>query len=247
MTDNQLTVWKTSKLEGVTDLIPKPEQFTIGKPAPESLGEMDQGDLIVPTLQLLQPTSDACNEIEGAKAGLFLLDATEEIFAPPLRLFIVFMHNGRFKPDDEPKGVAQCVSSDGVVGTTFGACDACQYKDWGLDSEGNNYRACSDSRVFYAILPNGSPARIRFSKTSFKAARQFLTRASIERKNLWAHPTIVTVQQRRNEVKKATYYTASLSWDVRDVTPPEWCDAASEAYRFIKQGWEDGRLLDSES
>lgn len=238
-----LAVWERQEDIPCTDLIPKPDEFTIGLPKPKSLQTMDDSDLILPVLDLLQSTSKPVqNGVEGAKPGLFFLSTTEQVYEPPLRLFLVFFHPGRFKPEGEPKGSPMCMSKDGITGTRFGACDACEHKDWRVEKE-DNVRDCSDTRSFYALLPNGSPAIIRFYRKRFKTALEFLTRARTEGKNLWAHPAIIRVQQSTNPAKgNAVYYTATLTWDVRDITPPDWQEAAERVYDELFKGWEAGRL-----
>lgn len=244
MTKNELVVWDRQADIQCTDLIPKPEEFTIGLPKPKSLELMDDADIVLPVLDLLQSTSKPVqNGVEGAKPGLFMLSTTEEIFEPPLRVFLVFMHNGRFKPEGDPHGTPMCKSQDGIVGTRFGSCDACEHKEWREDEKGRNVRDCSDTRNFFCLLPNGTPAVLRFYKSRFKTATEFLTRARTEGKDLWAHPAVVRVQQAQNPEKgNATYYTATLSWDVRDITPPSWCEAAEQVFDELKAGWESKRL-----
>lgn len=252
---NEVQVWTPSEFAG-SDLLPMsvtPESNAVvaveGVPVVGS-ENIEQDDLILPQLSLLQGMSDAVTSEQGpekAKPGRFLHTLTQEVYEPPLRVLLVYHWKSRamFPKDNDPRfaGVEPCLSRDGKVGTVYGACAECDYTEWG---ENRQPPMCSEAHNFVAMTDSG-PAVLRFSRTSYKAARKFLsafTMAQAMGKNIWAHPCIVTVKSAQKMVqgKNVTYYMMEPAWQVGESVPPDWHRAAYALYQQVKTAHESGAL-----
>jgi len=237
-------LWTPSKFSG-SDLLPI--AMADGVDEVDSVGRenIDAADLILPTLSLLQGMSEAVTGgVDGAKPGHFCHSGTGEVFAPPLRVLLCAHYRSRalFPKDDKPEhaGLEVCISRDGVNGTRYGSCDDCEHTQWG---ERNAPPACSESHNFVAITPNG-PAVLRFARTNFKTARQFLTTWTMSPKTLWSHPVVLTVKTNTKDVKgkKATYFTMDMRWTQQEAVPPAMQAAARAINAQVMAAHEQGRF-----
>lgn len=241
----EITVWKPSAFVG-TDCLPL---ALADQPAAQ--GELvgrenvEAEDLILPTLRLLQGQSQAVTEVEGAAPGLFYHSTTQQVFKPPLRLLIVahMKGNALFPKPEDPRsaGLETCISRDGVRGTVYGFCEECRKC---LDWDDRRPPLGSQTHSFVAITEMG-PVVLRFSRTSYKAAKSFLTTWTMSKKNLWAHPVVVTVQKQQKELQsgqRTNYFTMALAWMQQDRVPPAMQEAARALYAQVTQAHEQGRF-----
>lgn len=251
---SKIQVWKPKQEFAGKDLMPElvPQGESLPAPPGGLVGRenVDVEDLVLPSLTLLQGMSEPVTSgMDGAKPGHFWIETSGEIFEPPLRLLIVHHSRSRalFPQEDNPRtaGLKKCLARDALEGTEYGLCEDCNHRKW---SEGGSPPPCSESHNFVAWTVAG-PAVLRYSKTSFKAARNFLTTWTMSQKNLWAHPAIVTVKSDSKTLKsgkKTTYYMMDLRWDTRDTVPPEFQENALKLYQQISQAHEAGRFRTEE-
>ena len=247
----ELTVWKDPKFEG-TSLIPTPESvgYLMNPQVLVGRENVDQDDLLVPSFSLLQGMSEAVTSgVPGAQQGKFQHSNTGEIFEGPLKCIVVHYHksNAFFPQTDkypEAAGKETCISPDAKVGNVYGVCEECgiclNWMDDGRPPMG------SRNHVF-TILTKDGPAFLRYGRTSFKAAKKFISNWNFSSKNLWTHPCEVTVKSDQKQLqtgKKATYYLMDLQWMTEEVTPPEWQKVCEAMHNRIDGAHESGALVD---
>jgi hypothetical protein len=242
------SVWTPSKFEG-TDLLP-----VLRPPAEDGeplvgRDNVSQRDLILPSLRLLQGMSPEVTQgtVEGARPGLVLHTATQQLLKPPFR--VLFVHHSKSNmliPDvtRDPRhaGLERCISRDAVTGDRYGDCETCRKcLDWGPKNE---RPLGSASQNFVAYTEHG-PAMIRFARTSYKAGRTFVSNWMMGSKNLWAHPVVVRVKQNQKTLpngQQTTFYTWEPVWQVSDVVPPALRAKALEVYQVADAAFQAGRM-----
>lgn len=252
---HEVAVWTPPKFEGA-DLLPAvtTDHSIEGIPT-VGRENVEAGDLILPTLLLLQGSSDAVKEAlkdhhgNQATPGWFVLSTTGEFLEPPLRLLLVQHHRSRAlfpQPDKkEFDGLHTCLSKDGEEGTEYGVCQECKHRLW----RGERKREpplCTEQHNFIAMTPAG-PAMMRLGRSSFKAAKRFLTtwNCGVDEKNIFAHPVKVTVHKGVKELspgQQTSYYHMELRWMLGENTPPNYQRAAYELYQRVQEAYEQGRL-----
>lgn len=240
---NEVAVWKPSEFNG-SDLLPT----MLGANKVDKIGRenIEVEDLILPSIKLLQGSSEEVKQgIEGARAGLFWLSGAEEPFKPPLRVLACAYTKSRslFPKEDraEHAGLEECVSRDGMVGSHYGECASCPYKDW--DNSTGRPPACSESHNFTVLTPLG-PAVMRMSRTSAKAAKKLLTAWSMSTDPLWAHPLVISTTVRTDKVngRDSTTHVMETKWLQRETVPPHVQEAARAIHEQVKQAHERGKF-----
>lgn len=208
---------------------------------------IEESDLIVPTLMLLQGQSQAVLEgVPGAQPGKFMLSTTQEVFEAPLRVLIVHHAKSRaLFPKEQHPGLEQCFSRDMVEGTRYGSCEQCPHKEWREGPDGNkNLRPpCSTSHNFGIILKEG-PAILRLAGKSYKNGKKFVSAKLLAKQNWWKYPTVVRVHQKTREVAGASqiYFICEIIWDIPDPLALPQRQAARKVYDLLNEAYEEGRL-----
>jgi hypothetical protein len=250
--EGALTVWEPPTFEG-SDMLPvkRVEAVQVAN-IPPAVGRenVDASDLILPSLTLLQGSSDAVKNAlkdhhgNNAIVGHFMLSTTGEFFEPPLRLLLVQHHRARVlfprDPVKDPdfRGLDLCISRDAEEGTLYGDCNSCKHRLW---RDNKQSPICSEQHCFVAMTPSG-PAMLRFMRTSFKAGKEFVSQWTYSAgTNLWAHPVKLTVHPDVNP-EGQSYVRMEMRWMLGDDTPPEYQVAAYELFKTIQEAWEQGRL-----
>lgn len=204
-------------------------------------------DLILPSLSVLQGMSDVItkNLHPDARVGMFFHSGAQEVFKGPVRVLICAhtKSNALFPKADNPKhaGLETCISRDGVRGTVYGDCSACPHLQWGEDREPP---VCSESHNF-TVLTSYGPAVVRFARTSYKAARNFLTTWTMSPKPLWAHPAVITQRSQSGRLKsgkEVTYFSMELRWQPREDVPPAAQAAARAIHEQVTAAHEAGKF-----
>lgn len=249
---NEIAVWQPKEFEG-NDLLPmyalQGNLAVEGVPQAVGREHIDSGDLVLPSLSLLQGTSKAVQDkVEGAEAGLFMHTGTEQVLPPgPVRLILAHYHKGNalFPKDDNPRydGLKTCISPDGVEGTEYGFCEQCRKcLDW--DNVRNEPPLGAQTHHFVAFTEWG-PCMLRFSRTSYKAGSKFVSNWTMSRKNLWAHPAVVRVIEDHKTLKSGkttTFYRMQMAWQATERVPDELQRAAFALYKEVSQKHEAGQL-----
>jgi hypothetical protein len=240
---NEVQVWQPSEFNG-TDLLP----VAAGARDVDRTGRenIEAEDLVLPSLKLLQGSSEEVKQgVEGARAGLFWLSGAEEAFKPPLRVLACAHTKSRslFPKEDraEHQGLEECLSRDGIVGSRYGDCASCPYKEW--DNENSRPPACSESHNFTVLTPLG-PAVLRFSRTSIKAARKLLTAWSMSSDPLFSHPLVISTSIRTDKVngRDSTTHVMETKWAQRETVPPHVQAAARAVHEQVKVAHERGKF-----
>lgn len=246
-----IQIWEQPKFEG-SSLIPTPESvgYLINPQDLVGRENVELEDLIVPALQLLQGQSDAVTSgIPDAKPGIFQHSNTGQLFVPPLKCVVVHYHksNAFFpQPDKYPEARDKkpCLSRDAVAGIVYGDCEECKIcLDW---FEDGRPPMGARNHVFSVLTPDG-PAVLRFSRSSFKAGKKFLSNWNFSSKNLWHHPVVINVDSEQKQLKsgkKTTYYKMDIQWQTSEVTPKDWSDACLAMYQRISGAHEAGKFGD---
>lgn len=242
----ELQIWKPQREFKGTDLVPelRPGGDIVATDELVGRENVDPDDMILPALLLLQGQSDpVTQQEEGAQPGKFWLTTAGEVIEPPLRVVIVHHSRSRalFPQENSPTAdLKKCLARDALEGTEYGVCENCQHKRWGAE---NQKPACAEANNFVAWTLFG-PAVLRFTKSSYKASRNFLTTWTMSQKNLWAHLAIVTVKSHMKMLrdgKNTTYYTMDIRWDQREDVPPAFKENARQFYDQIQRAHEAGR------
>ncbi len=250
MTEDEVVVWRPEQKFDGTDLLPdlRPGGEIVEAPPGGLIGRenVEPEDLILPSMLLLQGMSDPVTEgVENAQPGKFWLSTAGEVILPPLRCLLVFHSRSRAlfpQPGKPSAALKKCLARDGLEGSEYGECEECEHRKWGAMS--NEPPACAESHNF-VVWTHFGPAVLRFAKSSFKAARNFLTTWTMSSKNLWAHACIVTVKKNTKALsdgQQATYFTMDIRWDQREDVPPAFQENAIELYKQIQKAHEAGRF-----
>lgn len=247
---NEVEIWKPQKEFKGTDLVPELRSNMELAPQPPGglIGRenVEPTDMILPSLLLLQGMSDPVTDaVENAQPGKFWLSTAGEVIEPPLRLLLVHHSRSRAlfpQPNNQrTSGLKKCLARDALEGTEYGLCEECEHKKWGPQNEAP---PCAESHNFVAWTYFG-PAVLRFAKSSFKAARNFLTTWTLSEKNPWAHLAIVTVKQQTKALsdgQNAKFFTMDMRWDQREDVPPAFQENAVQLYHQIQKAHEAGRF-----
>ena len=240
---NEVQVWKPAEFAG-SDLLP----VAAGARQVDQTGRenIEAGDLILPSLKLLQGSSEEVKQgVEGARAGLFWLSGAEEPFKAPMRILACAYTKSRslFPKEDraEHQGLGECLSRDGKTGARYGDCASCPYKEW--DNENDRRPACSESHNFTVLTPFG-PAVLRFTGRSTKGARKLLTAWTTSEKALYSHPITITTKPVTDRIngRESTSYVMETKWDQRQDVPPHVQLAAHAVYEQVKIAHDAGKF-----
>jgi hypothetical protein len=242
-------LWQPSKFEG-SDLLPIPRAVQ-AEDKEEIVGRenVSTKDLILPSLKLLQGmTPEVVNgSVEGARAGLILHSGTQQVFRPPIRVLLV--HHSKSNslipdPTKDPRhtGLEKCISRDAVIGSVYGNCEECRKcLDWG---ENNKPPLGAASHNFVAMTEFG-PAVLRFSRTMYKAARQFVSMWMMSDKNLWHHPVVLRVKQMQKPLpngQQSTFFVWDAVWQAVEQVPQIMKAKARELHNIVQTAYEAGRF-----
>lgn len=247
----EIALWQPKKFDGA-DMLPisflsTPSDKDEHGNALVGRGNIEKEDMILPTIRLLQGMSQAVTDgVEGAQPGLFMHSASQTIYKPPLRLIVVAHHKSNaFYPQANNlahRGLERCISRDAVKGDRYGFCEECRKcLDWG---ENGQPPLGSQSHVFTVLTEEG-PAVMRFNRTSFKAARQFITTWNMGRKNLWAHPVVIRTNKSTKDLpggQKATFFSMAPLWQTTEVVPPSMQTAAQAFHEVVMAAHQEGRF-----
>lgn len=249
---NEVAIWEPKKFAG-NDLLPMDligSEVAAVEGVPECVGRenIDPDDLILPGLTLLHGTSEAVTKgYDDAKPGRFMHTGSEAVLEDgDLRVIFVHHHKGNalFPKDDERyKGLETCISPDAVEGNVYGECEKCRKcLDW--DNENNNPPLGAQVHHF-VVLTSMGPAIMRFARSSYKAANQFVSSWAMSKKNLWVHPVVVRVKQSPKVLptgKTTDFYHLQLAWQTTERVPDELQRTAYELYKEVLKKHETGNL-----
>ncbi len=246
-------LWTPSKFDGA-DLLPVLR-------APDPNGEevvgrdnVSQKDMVLPALVLLQGMSPEVvkGEHPDARPGKILHTGTQQVVKGPIR--VLFVHHSKsnlLSPEpNDPRfaGLERCLSRDAITGDRYGDCELCRKCfEWGPRTPANpkgTKPLGAQSHNFVAMTEHG-PAIMRFSRTSFQAARVFVTNWMSGSKNLWHHPVVVRVKSETARLpngQETTYYHWEPVWQLADVAPPQMRAEARRLYDVVEAAFQAGRL-----
>jgi len=244
--ENQITPWKPAAFAG-SDLLPVSASAPRDRSQLVGRENVEESDLILPTLRLLQGQSPAVVEgsVPGARPGVFMHSTSQMLFEPPIRVLVIAhtKSNALFPNANDPRsvGLERCVSRDAIEGTVYGLCDECKKcTEW----DGRKPPIGAQSHNLVVMTEHG-PAILRFSRTSFQDAKAFITTWMMSDKNLWAHPVVVRVKKEPKLLpsgQQTTFCTAAPSWIQTEVTPPEVQAMALAWHQKIMAAHGSGKL-----
>lgn len=240
---NAVAVWKPEPFNGA-DLLP----IAVGEKRQDLVNQetVEAGDLILPSLKLLQGSSEEVKQgVEGARAGIFWHTGISEGFKGPIRVLVCAYTKSRslFPKADRPEhaGLEECRSRDAKFGDRYGECAQCPYSQW--DNDNGRPPACSESHNFTVLTPFG-PAVMRFSRTSVKSAKKFLTAWTMSNKNIFEHPLEVSTKTRTDKVngQDSTTHVMETKWLQREAVPPHAQAAARAVFEQVHAAHEQGKF-----
>lgn len=236
-------VWQPTPFEGA-DLLPVAQ----AQNDLEIVGDddIDDGDTILPVLQMLQGT--AVNDVEGARAGQFYNTVTKELFDGPIRVLIIAHSKGNSyfvdKKDPRQADNEDCYSNDGVEGSVYGLCSECGKNEWDRSTNPHTKPMCNKQHRIIMMTPSG-PAMMRFQSSSYKALQGLLTAKKLQRKNFFDHPAIIEADGPHKGSKDGrtfTYYKLQVKWDTSQQVPLDVRKTALETYKGLQALHSKGRL-----
>lgn len=247
----EVAVWAPKEFAG-NDLLPYDQCTAVeeveGIPQLVGREHVDPDDLILPSLSLLHGTSGAVQDgVEDAKPGVFMHSGADKAMPEgPIRLIFAHHHKGNalFPKDGDPRynELKTCLSPDGVEGSEYGLCEECRKcLDWGANNEPP---LGAQTHHFVAMTAEG-PVMLRFSRSSYKAANQFISKWVGTSKNLWSHPVVVRVAEGSKTLasgKTTKYHHMQLAWQVTEKVPAELQRAAFALYSEVKGKHSTGNL-----
>lgn len=150
------------------------------------LGEVDNNDIKIPVLVFNMKGTDGAGE--PIPPNVFF-DSIDETTAKSLELVFLDLHkSNEYRIYDEAEGRSKtiCRSNDqvmGVMSTPDGdidrPCKGCPDAQWTKNEKGKRVRNCGPVYSMIAAKPDGSPAVMRFKKTSLPVIQQHLNRHHI--------------------------------------------------------------------
>lgn len=242
-TKNEVAIWTPAPFNG-NDLLP----VAIGAKRQDLVGQenVEVDDLILPSLKLLQGSSEEVKQgVDGARAGIFWHTGISEGWKGPIRVLVCAHTKSRslFPKADRPEhaGLEECRSKDAKFGDRYGECAQCPYSQW--DNENSRPPACSESHNFTVLTPFG-PAVMRFSRTSIKSARKFLTTWTMSGKNIFEHPLEISTKTRTDKVNgsDSTTHVMETKWLQRETVPPHAQAAARAVFEQVSNAHAHGRF-----
>ena len=241
-------IWQPSPFEG-TDLLPVAQATNDLEVVGDD--DIDDGDTILPVLQMLQGT--AVNDVPGAQAGMFYNTVTKELFEGPIRVLIISHSKGNSyfvnKNDPSQNGNEDCFARDGVEGTVYGLCSECPKNEWDRSTKPHKKPICNKQHKIIVMTPSG-PAMIRFQSSSYNALKGLFTAKKIQRKNFFDHPAhihaIGPIEGTKEGGRKFTYYKMEVKWDTREQVPLATRKMALETYNGLKELHAAGKLRGGE-
>lgn len=210
------------------------------------LENVEAKDMVLPRLSCLQGMSkQVADGVPGAAPGKFYLSSTGEVIEGPLRVLIVHHHKSRALFPDERKpemaGLESCFSNDALIGTRYGDCFRCKYKDWGKDRKPP---LCKEAHDFVVLTKNG-PAVLKLAGTSYAAGSSLVSglKNDFSRPNMWDFPAVITAVK----AKSWAGYTVDIRLDRQDPVPPSLRAAARKIYDDLNASFQVGKLSSAES
>lgn len=242
-TNDQLPaqIWTPRAVDGMTSLLPALiRQEQTEEVVSDQNVELE--DMVLPELQLCQSTSE-CVQEGIAKPGQYFLNTTKEVFDAPLRVLLIYHSKGRAlfpKAEAGTGSLKMCLSRDSLTGTQYGVCEACPHKEWPSEEDVRANPSltsppCSEQHNFVLLLPQG-PAVVRFGRTSYKAARRFVTNFKFSRENLWANVAVLRTKKLSKKLsggRDVSYYAHEIIWDPMDKVPAPARVVARESFGII--------------
>jgi hypothetical protein len=245
----EIAPWKPAAFAGsdllpVLSSVPRDRSHLVGR------DNVEQSDLVLPTLRLLQGMSPPVLEgVEGAIPGRFMDSASQQVFTAPLRLLFVAHTKSNalyLNPKDARyNGLQKCISRDAITGSVYGACEECgKCTEW-VD----NQKPLGAQSHNFVVMTDQGPAILRCSRTSFTAAKQFVSTWMMSDKNLWAHPVVVRVKAKPKQLedgRQTTYFSMEPTWQRTETTPPEVQALAMEWHKMVMAAHGSGKLRTDE-
>lgn len=255
MTD-EITVWEPEPFEKGTDLLPVAALQTYGPAdvAVEDDEDLEPDDIVLPTLTVLQGTSEPIKQqVEGAVAGKLFLSATQETLEPPIRMLVIhrFRGNALFvrKTNVAHEGLETCISRDGVTGQRYGDCEACgKCTDWRETPgpDGKTKPLGTKTQQFVVWTSSGiCMLRVQLSnKFVGRTIRTFMTKKQTSNRNYFAHPTVLQVEMGSDD--ENSWFVPRLFWQEKISVPHDLQRACAKWKDKIKEALELGKLSDTE-
>lgn len=205
--------------------------------------QIEASDFYIPSLKVLNGTSDECKSGK-ARPGNFWNPYTNQEFKAPMRGVVCFWMKTRYKRENQksdPK-TEQCMSFDMKVGTRYGECEPCPYKEWGTDRK--RAPECSMSHCFILATPDG-PLMLRLRKKAEKYAKQFVTQKQTSQQNWWTFAAVLDIKKETgvdDSGRPADYFVPTITWDKTDVQSPEIVAVARGYNKLIGEAQAAGTL-----
>jgi hypothetical protein len=238
----EIVPWTPTPFSEGTDLLPQGPQKVDNRGREHIQSE----DLVLPVLSLTTGTSKAMS-LDGAKLGLFYHSGAQQFIQPPIR--VIFCSHWKSRAlwpdpnDPDTRDLEICRSRDAVLGTTYGVCNDCGFKEWRDPPrlpgkpKGKSLRPiCSLSYCFLALTDLG-PAIMRFSRSSTPSAKDYITAWKTSPYPLWAFPTIISVRQETRESggKKQPYFVMTPRWERKVAIPPHLQAIAGQLFESTQK------------
>lgn len=180
--------------------------------------DIDVADLVIPRAKLLQPLSPELRDDKHLRPGMIINSLTKEELPADIIPVFYFKSFARFNARDRKlPGYVEGVDPGALIWQTRDASDPRVIKECSFGLNGETPIALTTLNFFCITLPDsGIPVVVSFSKTSYKAGRNFLSLCKLRGGAMFSRRYRLTAKEESND--KGNYFTLV-------VNPAESCDA----------------------
>lgn len=254
---DEIQVWTPTPFNG-SDLLPIKTGNKIG-PSDVPLiieNDMEQEDIRLPSIKLLQGTSDEVQKalIDGATPGRYVFTGSQTVVKPPVRFLVIARIRGNamfVRPrDPDYADLETCISRDGIHGSRYGMCEPCgRCTEWRPDANGELKKQPLGSKTQqFVVWSSEGLAMLRVSmsnKFSTRNMRDLMTRRQTTGRNWWVHPMLLFADNEQNK-DGDPFFVPRMRWDEKEVVPDTVQKQCFEWYGRVVEALKAGSLSDDE-
>lgn len=179
------------------------------------LENVDQGDIIIPRLDLMQKTSKAVErEDDPAKPGDYVNTITGIITAPPFEVVPIFFNKAAILFGENAGDEIICKAPDGKYGNFHGLCEKCDY-NYKLWVE-NEPPKCTAIFQFFCVFADEEPEAatpfiVSMKATGAKTAKKWLSAAKFAGPKVPLFGVKYSLGSLKKENKAGTFYVPTIA------------------------------------
>jgi hypothetical protein len=208
-------------------------------------------DIILPRLQILQPTSPLTSE-DGYRVGDIVNSITNENYGRKLEFYVLHYYPNRVKWEtDEPGSPIECTSDNNIVGTKYGKCSICPHSQW----QGDQRPACTEFKniVVEPNITDATPIVFSGKRSALKPVNTLLSALAVSHKPAYA--SLWVLESVKQQKESQTWFTPKFSKGADITTVAEFkrvkelsdsMVAAQSRIRFVQEDEHTGGAAPSD-